>query len=82
MLLHINGKFTMGKLKLSLLSFLSFGLNRPSLSISRCRSKFEADVCFSYTHHILDIICGTHTWVLYSSTNNPNILNVYVKRKV
>jgi hypothetical protein len=37
-LLHINGKFTMGKLKSSLLS-LSFALNPPSLSISRCRSR-------------------------------------------
>ena len=37
MLLHMNGKFTMGKLKSSLLS-KNFVINRLSLSISRCRS--------------------------------------------
>jgi hypothetical protein len=35
MLLHINGKFSMRKLKSSILS-LGFVLKRPSLSISRC----------------------------------------------
>ena len=43
MLLHINGKFTMGKLESSLLSQI-IALNRPSLSISRCRSKKEEDL--------------------------------------
>jgi len=33
MLLHINGKLTMGKLT------LSFILNQPSMSVSRCRSR-------------------------------------------
>jgi len=43
MLLQINGKFTMGKLKSSpLLS--SYVLNRPSLSISGCMSRYEADL--------------------------------------
>jgi hypothetical protein len=42
---HIRGKFTMGKLKSSLLS--SFVLNRHSLSISRCRSRYEADLSVS-----------------------------------
>ena len=42
-LLHINGKFTMRKLKSSLLSS-NFVLNRPSLSISRCRSRYETDL--------------------------------------
>jgi hypothetical protein len=39
MLLYMNGKFTMGKMKSSLLSS-SFVLNSPSLSISRCRSRY------------------------------------------
>ena len=43
MLLHINGMFTMGKLKSSLYS-QSFVLNRPSLSNSKCRSRYEADL--------------------------------------
>ena len=51
MLLHINGKFTMGKLKSSLLSY-SFALNRPSLSISWCRSRYEADVSVSVVSFI------------------------------
>ena len=38
MLLHINGKFTMGKLKSSLL-YSCFVLNRPLLSIYMCRSR-------------------------------------------
>ena len=45
MLLHINGKFTMGKLKSSLY-LKSFVLYRPSLSISRCRSRYEAEKSF------------------------------------
>jgi hypothetical protein len=51
MLLHMNGKFTMGKFKSSLLS-LSFVLNRPSLSISRCRPMYEADVSVSVVSFI------------------------------
>jgi len=43
MLLHINGKFTMGKLESSLLSQIIV-LNRPSLSISRCWSRKEEDL--------------------------------------
>ena len=43
MLLHINGKFTMVKLKQSLLSQSSV-LNRPSMSISRCMKEVELDV--------------------------------------
>jgi hypothetical protein len=39
MLLYMNGKFTMGLLISSLLSY-SFVLSHPSLSISRCRSKY------------------------------------------
>jgi hypothetical protein len=42
-LLHINEKFTMRKLKSYLLS-QSFAHNRPSLSISRCISRYEADL--------------------------------------
>jgi hypothetical protein len=43
MLLLINGKFTMRKLKSSLWSKY-FVLNRPSLSISRGRSRYEVDL--------------------------------------
>jgi hypothetical protein len=46
----MNGKFTMGKLKSSLLSY-NFVLNRPSLSISRCRSRYEADVSVSVVYN-------------------------------
>jgi hypothetical protein len=42
MLLHINGKYTITKLKSSLFS-KSVVLNRPSLSISSSRSRYEAD---------------------------------------
>jgi len=42
-LLYINGKFTMGKLKLSLLSY-NFVIKQPSLSITGCRSRYEADI--------------------------------------
>ena len=41
MLLLRNGKFTIGKLKSSLLS-LSFVFYLPSLSISRCNSRYDA----------------------------------------
>ena len=37
------GKFTMEKMKSSLL-LLSFTLSYPALSISRCRSRYEADL--------------------------------------
>jgi hypothetical protein len=43
MMLRIKGTFTMGKLKSSLLSY-SLVLNRPSLSISRRRLRYEADL--------------------------------------
>ena len=43
MLLHINRKFAMVKLKSSLLWY-SFVLNRHSLPISRCRSRYEAEL--------------------------------------
>ena len=43
MLLHMNGKFTIGKLKLALLSY-RFVLNQTSLSIAMCRSMYEADL--------------------------------------
>ena len=46
MLIHINGKFTIGILKVSLLSY-SFVLNRSSLSISRCMSGHEVDIYVS-----------------------------------
>jgi hypothetical protein len=43
MVLRIQGKFTMGKLKSSLVSY-SLVLNRSSLSISRRRLRYEADL--------------------------------------
>jgi len=43
MLLHINGTLTMRKLKPSPMSW-SFVLNRSVLSISRCGSRYEADL--------------------------------------
>jgi len=46
MLLHINGRFIMGKLKSSLLSY-SFVLNCSSKSIARCGSRYEADLSVS-----------------------------------
>jgi hypothetical protein len=51
MLLHINGKFTVGRLKSSLLSY-SFVLIRSSLSISRCRSRYEADLAVAVVSFI------------------------------
>ena len=54
-LLHINGKFTMGKLKVYILSY-DFVLNRPSLSMSRCRSRYEADISVSVVSFILGSI--------------------------
>jgi len=51
MLLHINGKFTMGKLKSSLLSE-NFVLNHPSLSISGCMSMYQADLAVSVVSFI------------------------------
>lgn len=43
MLIHINGKITMGTLKSPLLSLI-LHLNRHSLSLSSCRSRYEAKV--------------------------------------
>ena len=45
-LLHMNGKFTMGILK------QGFVLNRHSISISRCTSKHEADLTISVISYI------------------------------
>jgi hypothetical protein len=64
MLLHMNGKFTMGKLKSSLLS-LSFVFNRPSLSISRCRSRYEADLSVS----VVSFISSSNLHMEYISPN-------------
>jgi hypothetical protein len=41
-LLHINRKFTMGKAKYS-----HFIFNMPSVSIPKCRSRYEADLTLS-----------------------------------
>ena len=46
MLLYLDEKYTMRKLKSSLLS-QNFVFNRPSLSISRCRSRYEGDLSVS-----------------------------------
>ena len=54
MLLHIDGKFTMGKLKSCLLS-QCFALNRPSLSVFMCSLRYEADlVCMGHS------LCQAH----------------------
>ena len=66
MLLHINRKFTMGKLKSSLL-LQSFVLNRPSLSISRCRSRYEADLSV----YVVFFISSSMGYI--RSTKSPNI---------
>jgi hypothetical protein len=58
MLLHINEKFTMGNLKSSLLSY-SFFLNRSSLSISRCRSRHEADLAAPVVSFISSLLLMT-----------------------
>lgn len=50
MLIHINGKFTMKKLTSFLLQ--CFVLSRLSLSISRCKPKYEADLQASYHHSV------------------------------
>ena len=47
-LLHINGKFTNGKLKSSLLP-LTFSLDWPSLSISRCSTSYETHMSLVYS---------------------------------
>ena len=52
MLLLVNGIFTMGKSKSSLLSY-NFPLNWPSLSISRCSSSYEADIDVSVVSFIV-----------------------------
>ena len=51
MLLHINGKYTITKLKSSLFS-KSVVLNRPLLSISSSRSRYEADISVSVVSFI------------------------------
>ena len=53
MFLHINGKFTIVKLKSSLLS-QSLVFNRLSLSISRCKAKNEAALAVSVLSFISD----------------------------
>jgi hypothetical protein len=53
LLLHINGKFTMGTVKSSLLGFF---LIRPSLSVSRCRSRYEADLAVDVASFITNIV--------------------------
>ena len=59
MLLHINGKFTMGKVKSSILS-LSFVLSRPSLSISRvCQDMKQTYLYLWYVSAEIRItVCG------------------------
>jgi hypothetical protein len=51
MLLQINGRFTMGKLKSSLLSE-KVVLNRPSLSIAKGRSRYETNISASVVSRI------------------------------
>jgi len=51
MFLHINGKFIIEKFKWSPLSY-SFVLSWLSLSISRCRSRYEADLAVSVVSFI------------------------------
>ena len=46
MLLHINDKFTMGKLKIIFL-IVKYIFNQPSLSISLCMLMCEADLAIS-----------------------------------
>ena len=48
---YIKMEFTIGKFKSSLLSY-SFVLNSPSLSISRCRTRYEADLSESVVSFI------------------------------
>jgi hypothetical protein len=49
--IYINGKFTMRKLKSSLLSY-TVVLNRSSLSISKCMSRNETDITVSVVSFI------------------------------
>ena len=51
---YVNGKFTMGILKSSLLS-QSFVLNWSSLSITRCRSRYESELAVSVVFFISSI---------------------------
>jgi hypothetical protein len=67
LVLRINWKFTIGKLISSLVSY-SCVLYRPSLSISRCTSRYEPDLqefllakvksslrkCYDYHHDLVD----------------------------
>ena len=66
MLLHINGKFTMGKLKSSLLSY-SLALNRSPISISRCMSMYDADLIVYVLSFISSLITQTR------STESPSL---------
>ena len=66
MLLHINGMFTMGKLKSSRLSY-SFILNRPSRSISRYRLWYKADL----TASVISFISSSMGKM--RSTKSPNV---------
>jgi hypothetical protein len=45
MLIHINGKVTMGNLRESLLSKI-FVPNRSSLSVLKCKSRYEAEIAW------------------------------------
>ena len=66
MVLNINGKFTIGKLKLSL--FLqSYVLNLHSLSISRCTVKVSSTVS-----------CG----IIYSKLNGVYAINKIIKLRI
>ena len=66
MLLHINGKFTVGKLK-SYCFIVESPFNRPSLSISRCRSRYEADLSVSVVSFISSLMGYMR------STKSPNL---------
>jgi hypothetical protein len=70
MLLHINGKFTMGKLKSSLMSY-SFVLDLLSLSMLRCRSRHKVELSVFVISFILsqwDRCSGGFTIVLKHRT--------------
>jgi hypothetical protein len=79
MLLHINGKFTMRKLKSSLLSFaFCFVLNHLLLSIASCRSldKAQWDICHQLNHQTYTYLVNGHH--LYSGTWNLRIVLAYL----
>ena len=66
MLLYKNGKFTIEKLKSSLLSY-RFVINRPSLSTSMCRSRYEVDLSVYLIFYILSSMGQMR------STKSPNL---------